>query len=164
MIRRIESEEDILACAAVMREAFGTVAAEFGLTERNAPSNPAFMNVEKLQNYLEKPVLLYGCFIEKRIVGCIAIEKSKSEEGTFHIERLCVIPGERHKGYGRVLLDFAVAAIREREGRTVTIGIINENHVLKDWYLEYGFRVVSHRRFEHLPFEVCFMAMEIPHS
>ena len=73
------------------------------------------------------------------------------------MERLAVLPSYRHRGIGRALMDFAFEAVKKHGGKKVSIGIINENRVLKNWYMEYGFVETGTRVFRHLPFEVCFM-------
>jgi ribosomal protein S18 acetylase RimI-like enzyme len=161
MIRRIEAEADIQECAGMMREAFSTVAVQLGLTEENAPTNPAFMTAEKLRIYLRKPVELFGYVVEGRIIGSVAVEKAKADDGTYYMERLAVSPAHRHRGCGEELVRFAESAIQGKQGTRVSIGIINENAALKEWYLKLGFAVTSYKRFEHLPFEVCFMEKSI---
>jgi hypothetical protein len=49
-----------------------------------------------------------------------------------------------------------------KHGKKVSVGIIDENLVLKNWYRDYGFVQTDIRRFEHLPFVVCFMEKELP--
>jgi ribosomal protein S18 acetylase RimI-like enzyme len=161
MIRRIESPEELQECVQALREAFGTVALELGLTEANAPTNPAFVTVESLKEFLRRPAELYGRFVGGRIVGCVAIERSGEAADTFYIERLGVRPADRHKGYGAELLGIALLTIQARGGREASVGIIRDNERLRHWYLEQGFRVTSYRRFAHLPFEVCFMARAV---
>lgn len=46
-------------------------------------------------------------------------------------------------------------------GGSVSIGIINENRVLKNWYIEYRFAETGTRKSSHLPFEVCFLEKEV---
>jgi ribosomal protein S18 acetylase RimI-like enzyme len=77
------------------------------------------------------------------------------------MEKLAVLPDKRHNGCGRMLMDFACEIIREKNGNLISIGIINENTVLKNWYIKYGFKEKEVKRFPHLPFEVCFMEKEI---
>ena len=161
MIREIQSDTEYAELTGVLRKSFDTVAKEYGLTERNAPTNPAFMTLEKLKKYMTKQVILFGLFKEGRIVGCVAVEPSKNQDDVYYIERLAVIPEERHHGYGSSLLSYAMETIREKGASTASIGIINENRVLKEWYRSKGFTEDACKRFSHLPFEVCFMSKEV---
>lgn len=145
----------------VIRQSFAVVAEDFGLTKENAPTNPAFISYEQFCTYFEKDIVLYGLSKDDAIVGCVAIEKSSRNEHCYFIERLAVLPEEQHQGYGKRLLDWAVQAVRDRRGNRVEIGIISEHAVLKKWYLDYGFFITGTKRFEHLPFEVCFLSMDL---
>jgi len=51
--------------------------------------------------------------------------------------------------------------IRKAGGHEASIGIMNQNKPLKDWYLGQGFVERECKRFDHLPFEVCFMSKSI---
>ncbi len=39
----------------------------------------------------------------------------------------------------------------------MSVGLVDENAVLKRWYAALGFRETGKKRFAHLPFTVCFM-------
>lgn len=145
----------------VIRASFLTVARDFNLTGENAPSNPAFLTYGALEDSMRNGLAMYGYFDGGSIAGCVGIEASAKEPGAFYIERLAVLPEKRHRGIGKKLLDYACLEIRERGGHTASIGIINENTVLKEWYAHYGFSEIAVRRFAHLPFAVCFMEKRI---
>ena len=149
------------SCAGLLRRAFGTVAREFGLTEKNAPSNAAFTTSENLRRHVEDGMVLYGMYRAGELVGTVAIKKSGSADGTYYIERLAVGPGNRHKGYGTQLLWFAVERIRAMGGATVSVGLIDDNEQLKRWYRSKGFAQHDRRRVAHLPFKVCYMSLEV---
>ncbi len=152
-IRRIETEFE--ECAQVIRIAFGTVAKEFGITRENAPTNPAFAGVDSLLMMKERGAQLYGAFEDKVCIGFVAIEKAADD--VYYMERLAVLPEHRHHGIGRRLMDFVMDLVRENNGKKVSIGIINDNRVLKDWYMRYGFVETGIKTYKHLPFDVCFM-------
>lgn len=159
MIIEIHDIETLVESVAVIRQAFQTVADDLSLTETNAPSNPAFMTVERLQEAKDKGVIMFGLYDGGRQIGFAALEKAK--DGVYYLERLAVLPSERHKGYGKTLMDFAFDYVTKQGGTMISIGIINENTILKDWYVAYGFVETSTRTFEHLPFTVCFMSKDM---
>ncbi len=161
MIRQIQSEAEYAELVRVLRRSFGTVAEAFGLTVDNAPTNPAFMTIEKFQAYVEKHVELLGLFQDRNLIGTVAIEPSRDNDNVYYIERLAVVPEQRHQRHGSILMTYAIDRIRERGGSTASIGIINQNIILKEWYKSQGFKETGCRRFSHLPFEVCFMSKEI---
>ncbi|MBN2352256.1 MAG: GNAT family N-acetyltransferase [Spirochaetales bacterium] len=159
--REVTGELEIETCAEVIRKSFRTVADEFGLTEENAPTNPAFLTVEKLRQAIAKPVRFFGLFDGTRQVGCVALERSHDEAGVFFLERLSVVPEERRNGYGAALMDHACREAKKAGAEKIKIGIIDENRVLKRWYLDYGFTETGTKTFAHLPFTVCFMEKNI---
>jgi N-acetylglutamate synthase-like GNAT family acetyltransferase len=92
-------------------------------------------------------------------VGCAGLEDAG--EGVFYLERIAVLPKYRGRGLGRALLSHTIARARELGGRRMEIGIISEDVTLREWYSRAGFEVTGHEQFEHLPFEVTFMARDI---
>ncbi|SDN94060.1 GNAT family N-acetyltransferase [Acetanaerobacterium elongatum] len=148
-------DAELDTCANVIRQSFLTVAKDFGLTPENCPSNGAFMKNERLLAEKEKGNLMYALYADDIIVGFAAI--GKLPDGTFTIEKLAVLPEYRHNGYGRVLIDYAKEQIKRLGGTKISIGIIEENIVLKNWYMTNGFKSTGTKVFEHLPFTVGFM-------
>ena len=149
-----------IACAAeVIRLSFRTVAEEFGLTPENCPSHPAFIGEEQLQAQVTDGLCLFGCFMHERLVGVVGVKSIGERE--FSLERLAVLPAYRHHGIGTQLMALACAHIRRAGGQMITIGIIEENTVLKRWYEAQGFTVTDSKRFPHLPFTVCLMAKQL---
>jgi diamine N-acetyltransferase len=160
-INELHSEEQLLGCVGLLRSAFGTVAVDFGLTEISAPTNAAFTTLENLQRHVQQGMALYGMYCDSLLVGCVAIKKSKGIERVYYIERLAVIPEKRHFGLGGQLLAFAIGTIRKGGGTTASIGVMDNNDRLKEWYRSKGFVQHDCRRIAHLPFKVCFMSIEL---
>ena len=156
-IRPVTDTNEFGEYARVLRNSFATVAAALGLTPENAPTNAAFIDANRLRESFDKGAIFFCAIEDNRMIGTVAVEKSGDCEGLYYIERLAVLPEYRHMGYGTLLMDHACAEIVRRGGNRVSIGIINENDVLKKWYSGYGFTETGIKRFEHLPFTVCFM-------
>lgn len=152
-IKKINNEFE--ECAKVIRDSFITVADEFNITRENAPTNPAFAEADTLIKMKEKGIEMYGAYEDDKCVGFVAIQKAR--EGCFYMERLAVLPEYRHNGYGKDLIDFVFDYVKNHSGKKISIGIINKNRILKDWYIKNGFDETGKRVFKHLPFEVCFM-------
>lgn len=157
-IRPVDSA-DFPQCAAVIRESFLTVAEEFGLTEQNCPSNGAFLKDERLTTDRDEDALQYGLYADGRLVGFMELKRKQG--ALFTLEKLAVLPGFRHQGYGAFLLDFARAEVLRLGGEVLSIGIIEENTRLKEWYLRHGFVHTGTKQFAHLPFTVGFLALHI---
>lgn len=154
--------DDLDKWVELLRASFITVADEFGITRENAPTNPAFADTDSLLRMIKKGVSLFGAYFDSRRAGFVALEKA--ENGCWYMERLAVLPEYRHKGIGRKLIDFSCETVKERGGDKISIGIINDNKVLKNWYTEYGFTQTGTKVFKHLPFEVCFMEKPVGFS
>ncbi len=146
-------------CAEIIRDSFITVANDLMLTKENAPTNPAFIDTAALRKMYDKQLDMFAVTEENVTVGFVAIEKAADD--TFYMEKLAVLPAFRHKGYGRAIMDFVFERVRSSGGKRVSIGIINENEVLKNWYTNYGFVDTEIKVFKHLPFTVCLMARNV---
>lgn len=158
LIRQICGDE-IERCAAVLREGFGTVAESFGLTRQNCPTNAAFISAERLEADWHKGNLLFGMYEQGNLIGFVQLEQK--DDAVFELKNLTVLPAYRHLGSGEKLIKCAQEAAAERGGKKIIIGIIEENTVLKNWYLKHGFVHTGTRVFEHLPFTVGFMHLDI---
>lgn len=152
-IRRVTGDLD--ECVKVIQNAFLTVADEFQLTKENAPTNPAFLGAEALEKMRDKGAVLFGAYQGETCIGFAAAQEAK--EGNFYMERLAVLPEYRHGGVGKKLMDTIFDYVGKSGGNRVSIGIINENTRLKEWYQQYGFVQTGLKHYDHLPFEVCFM-------
>ncbi len=156
MIREVDLNTELEQLAAVIRRSFITVAHDFNITPGNAPTNPAFINEKALlQSAVEKDINYYGCYEHDIIVGCYALEKACNRN--YYLERLAVIPEKRHRGYGRALVLDAFRRAKEKGGNNISIAIIDEHEVLKNWYKNFGFVESGRKTFAHLPFDVCFL-------
>lgn len=153
----VDPNKDLSAVVNTLNVSHSTVAKEFGFTKETNPTNNAFIDVQTLQSQLNNGIDLYTISDNGKLVGCIAIEKSSREADTFYIEKVSVIPECRNQGYGLKLMTFAIERIKYIGGSKISIGLINENECLKKWYMQQGFEEISIRKFEHLPFDVCYM-------
>jgi len=156
----INPEEDVSAVLKVLNLSHGTIARDFNFTKEDNPTNNAFIDEKTLREQLKNGIALYGLKMENRLVGCIAIEKSKREVDTYYIEKVSVLPEFRHQGIGVRLMDFATDKIKNAGGKIISIALIDSNSKLKKWYLSQGFVETGFKDFEHLPFRVCFMRKE----
>ena len=159
IIKEIADEEELIKSVDIIRKSFATVANDFGLTEENCPTNPAFIKVEKLREQKHNNILMFGLYDNDSQIGFVAIEKA--DDDTYYMEKLSVLPEYRCKGYGKKLMEFVFAYVGNKKGKKVTIGIINENINLKNWYKKCGFTETGTKKFAHLPFTVCFLEKQI---
>ncbi len=170
IIRPIEAQlgdaGDLEESLRVVRSAFSTVAAEMDLTRENCPAHPSFTEIDGLVELAEKDTEFFGLYTDgfsavPRQVGFAVVERSPDDPATFYIEKVAVVPEVRHRGYGSRLMEHAIRLVQLRGGRRVSVALIDEQKILKEWYAAMGFLETGAKRFEHLPFTVCFMAKEV---
>ena len=155
MIREIANDNELENSVMVIADSFRTIAIEFNLNQDNCPTHPSLVTLKQLQEMTRKRLKLFGLFEDNTQVGFVAVEKKKAK--VFSIEKLAVLPEHRHKGYGGELLEFVGDYVKNLEGKTLSIGIINEHNVLKKWYESKSYQETTVTKFAHLPFTVCFM-------
>lgn len=159
MIIQVKNKEQLNICFKIIRNSFITVAGEFGLTENNCPSHTAFMTIDKLERQFDdgRPMFL---FYQNTIpVGYFSLAKCSDDE--WELNNLAVLLEYRHLGIGKAMVDYAVEMVKNYGGNKISIGIIEENSTLKNWYLKLGFTHISTHKFESLPFTVGFMEINI---
>lgn len=157
-IRQLKREE-LGEAARVVREAFATVAAEFGLTEENCPTNGAFLPEGRLEAQFDAGVRMAGAFDGDVMIGFAALDLSDAEKP--ELEKLSVLPQSRHQGAGKLLVGWAAEQARAAGAAALRIGIIEENVRLRAWYEGLGFVHTGTRVFAHLPFTVGFMELPL---
>ena len=159
MIKQVENKEQLNICIDIIRNSFATVAEEFSLTENNCPSHTAFMKFDKLEKQFNDGRPMFIFCQDDVPVGYFSLAKCSDEE--WELNNLAVLPEYRHLGIGKAMVDYAVAIVKNYGGTKISIGIIEENSTLKNWYLKLGFTHISTRKFEHLPFTVGCMEMKL---
>lgn len=143
----------------LLRRSFAGVAEEMGLTHENCPHHVAFMTEERLLAQLRrKDARCFGIRIDSEWVGFVAVAPY---HGDYEITRLAVAPGHRHKGYGRALVERACDAAREMGLSEISLGMIDENRLLKKWYEAQGFIPGEPFRPEGAPYTVCGMSRKL---
>jgi ribosomal protein S18 acetylase RimI-like enzyme len=156
ILLEVGDEAMIADCVAVIREAFQTVADDFGLTEAQVPTNAAFLTIDRLRAAQMRGDRIFALTVAGRTVGSVSL-RAGATTGIVYLERLAVAPAFRHRGYGTALVEHSCAVAAADGATTVSVGIIDANTVLKRWYERNGFAVTVTRVFEHLPFTVCYL-------
>jgi len=155
VIREVSTANDIRSSTRVVRDSFYTVAAHYHLTRQNCPTHPTFMSGLRLKEIKESGLSFFGLFLNEKQIGFIAVEPEG--DGCYCLDELAVLPEYRHAGYGRKLMQYGLDNVRKKKGRKVTICIMKEDSVLKQWYLEMGFKETHTRNYVHLPFTVSYL-------
>lgn len=141
---------DLLRCLDVIRQSFKTVADDFGLTYENCPGHTSFITPDVLDAQMNRGWHMYALYAEEDIIGYMSV--SKESDDSYELHNLAVLPEYRHNGFGKLLLDHAKEAVKSLGGNTIKISIIEENTVLKNWYIANGFVHTGTKKFDYLPF------------
>ncbi len=156
MIRKV-GREDVKECVEVIQKSFLTVADELGFTMGNAPRFTAFATTEeRIIWHLEgeqRP--MYAYWEDGVIVGYYSLLIQDNKE--CELNNMCVLPMYRHKGVGEKLLKHAFGIAKELGCTNMNIGIVEENAVLKKWYISYGFVHRGTQKFDFFPFTCGYM-------
>ncbi len=151
--------EDAEQIASIISEANKDVAIRFKLNSQNAPKHPSFCTEDWVKADIERRVVYFLYELDGNPLGCVGFEKATPD--TAYMNRLSVLPPARSQGIGEQLVQKYLEFAKEKNIKIVSIGIIAEFIELKNWYLKLGFRESSTQIFEHLPFHVCFMTMQL---
>lgn len=159
MITKVNSSEQLNICLDIIHKSFITVADELNLTREACPSHTAFMPISKLISQFDNdtPMFLYqfnDCF-----VGYFSLSVN---DDSVELNNLAVLPEYRHLGIGKELVDYAITYSKHTIGASkISIGIVEENLILKEWYEKIGFVHIGTKKFKHLPFTVGFMEIKL---
>ena len=151
MIRAVEKEE-LEQCIQIFHRGYGTVADEFGLTEENSPDRGrAALPCSRLQEEFDEGVLMYGYFLESRLVGFLGI---KMAGNVCKLNDIIILPEYRNNGYGTELLDFCRKKAVQSGKKKIILGMIDDNIRLRNWYISNGFVNTGYRKYEGAPYTV----------
>jgi ribosomal protein S18 acetylase RimI-like enzyme len=157
MIRQVTIHDDFDQLARLLNESYLTIVDDFGITQENCPSHNAYINGDTLKSKLIPIREFYRLEDNNKPIGFIVIEKSENDKDTYYIEKVAIHPDYRHKGKGKQIMMFAENRINELGGKQISVGLIDENKRLKDWYKSLGYKETGTKIFDHFPFNVCFM-------
>ena len=158
LIKQI-TRSDLDLSAEIIRASFSTVARDFRFTKENAPTHTSFITTEKLHDHFESGWLMFGYYDDNQHIGYVSL--SNEGDNVFELHNLAILPEYRHHGYGKQLVDFCKAKVKELGGKKITISIIEEHTVLRNWYERNGFTHIGTKVFAHLPFTAGYMEWKV---
>jgi len=157
---KLLERENYKEAAEVIRKSFATIAAELNITKENCPKFVGFVtDEERLLNHYNMGWLMYGLYLDGKLIGYSSI--SKESETEYEIHNLSVLPGYRHNGYGKMLLTHCIKKAQELGGHKIKISIIEENTFLKHWYTSCGFKHTGIKKYAHLSFTSGYMELDV---
>jgi N-acetylglutamate synthase-like GNAT family acetyltransferase len=145
----------------ILNKAFMTVAQQYNFTKENAPAFPAFFDSDKVDNFLNNGLKMYGYKNDNKIIGCIGYSYYKDK--IYLIERLATLPEYRHTGVGKKLMQFVENKIKYIGGKIAEIHVVDKNIVLREWYKKLNYVEIRIDEIKTLPFNynVCVMNKEL---
>lgn len=159
-ITPITTKNAIQGITKTINKSFLSVAKQFGYTKEKVPTFPAFIDETVIQKQIDNGMKLFGYLSNNRYIGSIGYKDTK-QPGLFIIERLAVIDKYRHQGIGTKLMKYVIEEIKNENGKIVEVQIVNENNILKNWYLQQGFKEIRIDDYCHLPFRVGILQLRI---
>lgn len=158
MIRKVNLNE-MQTCSDVIKESFASVADKFNITKENAPSYVAFSTTpDRLSEQYLSGREMYVYVIDEHIVGFFSLSYKDSN---CEINNLCVLPEYRHKKIGRELLQYAIQRAISKQYDKITLSIVEENTVLKEWYSSFGFVRTHTKKYDFFPFTCGYMELKL---
>ena len=156
MIREANIEDSEIL-AEIISESFKDVAQRFLLTPENCPKHPSNYTASWVESDFERGVRYFILYQDNTPVGCAGLEIPGQD--VCYLERLSVLPEMRGNHFGVDLFRHTINCAESNGISKVSIGIIDEQADLKEWYRNLGFIVTGTKSFPHLPFTVCFMEL-----
>lgn len=109
-------------------------------------------SIETLSQELENPESAFFFLHESdRLVGYLKLNVGAAQteqdvaENTMEIQRIYVRPSEKRRGFGTILMDFAMEYAKEAGYDSVWLGVWEHNDAAQAFYKEHGFvRVGEH--------------------
>ncbi|MCL2080277.1 MAG: GNAT family N-acetyltransferase [Oscillospiraceae bacterium] len=139
----------------ILNRAFLTVAEQYNFTRENAPTFPAFIGTDRIDDFLNKGLKMYGYKIYGNIIGCAGYSYYK--ENIYFIERLATLPEYRHLGVGKKLVEYVENKIKDIGGEIVEIHVVDKNIILREWYKKLNYVEIRIDEIKTLPFNSCVM-------
>ncbi|MDE6764665.1 MAG: GNAT family N-acetyltransferase [Oscillospiraceae bacterium] len=159
MIKQI-TKENIPECVKVIRESFGTVAEEFGITPENAPRFTAFAVTEdRLYCQFDSEHRLMSAYFEDgKIVGYYSL--CLIGNGICELNNLCTLPAYRHNKIGKKLLLNSFEQAKNLGCTKMQLSIVEENKRMRRWYENHGFIHTGTEKLDFFPFTCGYMEID----
>lgn len=158
--------KEIETYLSIIQESFETVAEDLQLTKGIFPASGAFFDKNAFDKILNNGAELFGLYhkdiTEMQLVGCVAINSKDGRK--YKIMKLAILPVHRQKGYGGLLMDFVEDYILTLGGQAISLGMVSENNVLKQWYLGRNYKVTKTSPYKKTNYNICFMEKKIKNT
>ncbi|MCL1878865.1 MAG: GNAT family N-acetyltransferase [Defluviitaleaceae bacterium] len=149
------SQEHLPVYEEVIRKSFALLFEKFNLTADDCPEHAGNSMGELLAKRYEGGYFPFGYFKDGAMVGFVSL----TDKGgcVFEMNHLSVLPDYRHLGIGKAMLDFCKKKCAALGGSKIVIEVLNDNIILKKWYIENEFVCTGTTRTEDFPLLLCLM-------
>ena len=151
--------KDAALLASLVSKSNKDVAELLNLNIDNAPKHPSLCTAEWIISDFDRGQEFFFSIENGEITGCVAFEQP--DDDTAYLNRLSVSPEFRQSGTGSLLVQHIIEYSKFKNVKNISIGIIAEHTLLKEWYLKIGFIEGATQKFDHLPFNVLYMKYEV---
>ena len=158
MIRKATINDSELL-SKIISESYRDVAQRFSLKLENCPKHPSNCDTSWIESDIARGVQYFLLSQNGNPIGCVALEIQDSN--ICYLERLSVLPEMRGNHFGVNLVQYIIDYAFSNGVYKISIGIIDKHTELKEWYKNFGFIEMETKSFPHLPFQVCFMELEL---
>ena len=156
---RDANDNDIATLVDLIRTSFSEVAVQLGLNETDHPKCTSFYTADRIKDDFAKGIRFFILENNCKAIGCVAMEKA--DDDICYLMRLAVLPDYRRQNHGQRLVRHLLTQARQTGAKQVQIGIVDTADRLKKWYEKLGFVQFKTQTFDHLPFLVAFMSIEV---
>jgi ribosomal protein S18 acetylase RimI-like enzyme len=156
---RPATRDDAPLLLGLIQQSFQTMYDRLGLEPGNFKYHASRFGPEWILEQMDAGNRFFVLEDAGEAAGCVALKPE--EGGAVQIRRLAVLPAHRGKGYGRALVDRALAEARATGARQATLGMWSGDATLQQWYERLGFAVTETETHPDLPLPVTHMAMEL---
>jgi ribosomal protein S18 acetylase RimI-like enzyme len=156
---RLAERDDIPTLVTIIGTAFRKVADSLGLPLQEGSKHASNITDSWIVTDMDKDVRYFILEADGLPVGAVTVGHARPDVS--FIGRLAVLPDYQGRGLGNKLLTYAIGKAAETGPRYISVGVISDEEHLIQWYRRMGFVVNRRAMYEHFPFEVTMMRLEL---
>jgi uncharacterized protein len=138
---RPASETDHPGITSLLRDAFAWPAHRFGSGRHTCPIYPDAYDLSSLARDLRAGYEFHVWEDAGQVLGCVAVRQPPG--GDMELSRLGVHPGSERRGIGSRIVAAVADLARQSRCAAIQLSTIGRHHVLLDWFLRRGFRLID---------------------
>jgi GNAT superfamily N-acetyltransferase len=157
-IRRAGADEAGLLTS-VVRAAYREVAERFQFDASSYPMHPSWCSEAAIREDVAKGMAFFVSEADGVARGCYGFLVTGTD--SCRVEKLAVVPEQRNRGTGTLLLEHAFDFARRQGLSQVEVSILHNNTDLRSWYEKRGFVLNGTVRYPNVAFVTGFLFAEV---